>query len=49
MKPSKLKIYISVENYDDNTAAIYRNGYVVEKRIASKLSKISITNFDSMD
>ena len=46
MNPSKFKISISVEGYDENTAENYRNGYVAEKRIASKLSKISILNFN---
>ena len=45
MEPSFFIIFISVESYDENTAENYRNGYVVEKRIISKLSKISITNF----
>ena len=45
IKPSESKL--SVENYDEKTAENYRNCYVVEKRIASKLSKILISNFNS--
>ena len=40
MKPSKLKIPISVESYDEKVAENYRNCYVAENSIASKLSKI---------
>ena len=48
MKPSEFKIFISVESYNEKKyAKNYRNYYVVEKRIVSKLSKISIPNFDS--
>ena len=47
MKPSGLKISISVESYDEKNAENYRNCYDAEKRIASKLSKILIPNFDS--
>ena len=39
MKPSKFKISIPVKSY--------QNCYVAEKRIVSKLSKISIPNFNS--
>ena len=45
--PSEFKISISVENYDVKTAENYRNCYVAEKRIASKLSNISIPNYNS--
>ena len=45
MKPSKSKISLSVESYDEETAENYRNCYVVEKHIVSKLSKISIPIF----
>ena len=38
MKPSELKISISVESYDEKTAENYRNCYVAEKRIVYKLS-----------
>ena len=34
-------------SYDEKTAENYRNSYVTEKRIVSKLSKISIPNFES--
>ena len=44
MKPSEFKIFISVESYYEKPAENYRNSYVVEKRIASKLSKTSIPN-----
>ena len=37
MEPSELQISISVEGYDKKTAENYRNCYVVEKRIVSKL------------
>jgi len=47
MKPSEFKISIAVESYDKKTAENYRNCYVAEKRIVSKLSKVSIPNFDS--
>ena len=47
MKPSEFKISNSVESYDEKTTENYRNCYVVEKRIVSKLSKISIPNFES--
>ena len=33
--------------YDEKTAENYRNCYAAKKRIISKLSKISILNFDS--
>ena len=42
IKPSEFKISLSVE-----TAEIDRNCYVAEKRIISKLSKISIQNFNN--
>ena len=47
MKPSELKIFISVENFDDKTAEYYRNCYVAKNRIVSKLLKISIPNTNS--
>ena len=47
MKPSELKISISVISYDEEIAENYRYCYVIEKCIVSKLSKISIPNFDS--
>ena len=42
MNSSEFNISISVENYDEETDENYRNCYVAEKRIVSKLSKISI-------
>ena len=36
MKPSELKISISVKSYDEKTAERYRNFYVAEKRIVFK-------------
>ena len=36
-----------VESYDEKTAKNYRNCYVAEKRIFSKLSKLSTPHFDS--
>ena len=47
MKPSEYKISIVVESYDEKTAENYQNCYIAEKRIVSKLSKISIPYFDS--
>ena len=44
MKASEFKISVPVESYDEKTAENYRNCYVAKKRIASKLSKISIPN-----
>jgi len=37
MKLSDFKISISVENYDEKTAENYRNCYIAEKHIISKL------------
>ena len=37
MKPLGLKLYFSVESYDEKTYENYRNCYDVEKRIVSKL------------
>ena len=45
MKPSEFKIPISVESYYDKTAKNYQYGYVGEKRIISKLLKVSIPKF----
>ena len=42
MKPSELKISVSVESYDEKTVENYQNCYVAEKRIISQLSNISI-------
>ena len=47
MKTSEFKIFISVESYDEKTAENYQNFYVAEKRIVSKLSNLSIPNFDN--
>ena len=48
MKPSELEISLLVKSYDKKiTAENCRNFHVAEKRIASKLSKILIQNFDS--
>jgi len=44
MKPSEFKMSNSVESYEENTAENY---YVAKNCIVSKLSKISILNFDS--
>ena len=35
--PSGFKIFISVEGYEEKTAENFRNSYVAEKRIVSKL------------
>ena len=47
MQTPEYKISISVESYDEKTAENYRNCYVAEKQIISKLSKISFPNFGS--
>ena len=49
MEPSDLKISVSVESYDGKTVENYQNCYVAEKHIISKLSKLSILNFDSIN
>ena len=43
MKPSELKFSFSVESYDEKTAENYRNCYVAEEPIVSKLWKIKQT------
>ena len=48
MKPSEFKISISIESYDEKTAESDRNCYVAENGIFSKLSKISIPNYDKL-
>ena len=47
MEPSEFKISVLVESYDEKTAENFRNCDLVVKRIAFKLSKISIPNFDN--
>ena len=42
MKPSEFNIPISVESCDKKTSENYRKGYVADKRIVSKILKISI-------
>ena len=49
MKPSELKIYISIKSYDENTAENDRNCYVAEKRIVSKLSNILIPHIEDLN
>ena len=44
LKASKFQISISVESCDEKTAENYRNCYVADMRIVSKISKISIPN-----
>ena len=46
IKLSESEISFSVERDDKKTAENYRNCYVAEKRIVTKLSKISISNLD---
>ena len=46
-KPSELKMFFSVESYDEKTVENHWNCYVVTKRIFFKSSKKSISNFDS--
>ena len=43
----RIKNSFSVESYDEKTAENYRNCYVVEKCIISKLPKISSLNSNS--
>ena len=45
MQPSEFEISLSVNSYEEKTAENYRNCFVAEKRMVSKLSKISILNF----
>ena len=47
IRPSELKIFLSVKSYDKKTAEKYRNFYDAEKLITCKISKISIPNFNS--
>ena len=47
MKPIDLEVSFSVKSYDEKTAENFRNCYVAEKQIVSKLSKISMPNFDN--
>ena len=49
MKPSEFRIFISVEGYDEKSAENDQNSFVAEKRMVSKLSNISILNFDITD
>ena len=46
MKPSGSKISLLLESYYENTSENYRDCYVAEKRIVSKLSNVSIPNFN---
>ena len=46
MKPSELKISISVKSFDEKAAENYRNCYVADKPIVSKLSKLSTPNYN---
>ena len=45
-KTIRIQNFHSVKSYDEKTAEIYRNRYVAEKCIISKLSMISIPNID---
>ena len=47
IKPPEFNISVLVKSYDKKTPENYRNCYVAEKRIISKLSKISISNLYS--
>ena len=47
IQSQEFKISISVKTHDEKTAENYRKGYVAEKRIVSKLWKISILDFNS--
>ena len=49
MKPSEFKISLSVKIDDEITAENYLNCYIAQKRVVSKLSNISISNFDSIN
>ena len=47
MKPLEFEISLSVESCDEKIDEIWRNDYDAEKCVVSKLSNISIQNFDS--
>ena len=47
MEPLEFENSIYVKSYDGKTAENYRNCYLAEKPIVFKLSKISISKFDS--
>ena len=47
MKPTELKISLSVESYNERTVENYRNCYIAENRIDSTLSKILIPDFNN--
>ena len=47
MEPSEFKISILVDIFDEKIAENYQNCYVAEKSTVSKLSNISIPNFDN--
>ena len=49
MNPSEFKISILVEGYDEKTAENDRNCFVDEKRLISKLSKISIAQTEDLN
>ena len=46
-KSLKSKNFFSVGSYDEKTAEDYRNCYVAEKRIVSKIAKTSVPNIVS--
>ena len=43
---NRSELDLSVESCDEKTAEGYRSWYVAEKRMVSKLSKISVPNID---
>ena len=49
MKPSDFIIFILVEIHDEKTAENYRNCYVAEKLIVSKLSQILVSQIEDMN
>ena len=49
MKQSEFKIFISIKSYDDKTAENYRNYYIAENRIVSKLSNVKTQNYEDLN
>ena len=49
MKPSELKVSVSIDSYNEKTAKNYRNWNVDENRIVSKLSKLSFLKIEDFN
>ena len=47
MKLPELKIYFSVESYDEKTVENCRNSYIAKNCIVSKLLKTLVPNFNN--